>query len=78
MTVVTIQRGTKSGGQALAESLAEELGYPILGREVLQSAAAQLGVPPEDVGEKMEERPSRFGRRPDDAARLRDPLLAGR
>jgi cytidylate kinase len=64
MTVVTIQRGTKSGGQALAENLAEELGYPILGREVLQSAAAQLGVPPEDVGEKMEEGPPRFGRRP--------------
>jgi cytidylate kinase len=64
MCIITIQRGTKSGGEALAKCLAEHLNYPALGREVLQDAAAQLGVPPEDVGEKMEERPGRFGRTP--------------
>lgn len=64
MSVITIQRGTKSGGRALAEWLATELDYPLVGREVLQAAAAQLGVPAGDVGEKMEEHPGRFGRKP--------------
>jgi len=64
MAIITIQRGTKSGGEALAKCLVEHLDYPILGREVLQEAAAQLGVPAEDVGEKMEEQPGRFGRKP--------------
>ncbi len=64
MCIITIQRGTRSGGEALAKCLGEQLGYSVLGREVLQEAAAQLGVPAEDVGEKMEERPGRFGRIP--------------
>lgn len=64
MAIITIQRGTKSGGEALAKCVAEDLGYPLLGREVLQDAAAQLGVPAKDVGEKMEESPGRFGRTP--------------
>ncbi len=64
MCIITIQRGTKSGGAALAKCVAEHLQFPILGREVLQGAATQLGIPPEDVGEKMEERPGRFGRTP--------------
>lgn len=64
MCIITIQRGTKSGGEALAECLANHLNYPILGREVLQGAAAQLGVPAEDIGEKMEDLPGRFGRTP--------------
>ena len=64
MAIITIQRGTKSGGEAMAECLADQLGYPLLGREVLQDAATQLGVPPEDVGERMEETPGRFGRNP--------------
>ena len=64
MCVITIQRGTKSGGEAMAKCLAKHLDYPILGREVLQDAAAQLGVSAKDVGEKMEERPGRFGRTP--------------
>jgi cytidylate kinase len=64
MSIITIQRGTKSGGEALAECVGKNLGYPVLGREVLQDAAAQLGVPAEDVGEKMEETPGVFGPRP--------------
>jgi cytidylate kinase len=64
MCIITIQRGTRSGGEALANCLGHQLGFPVVGREVLQDAAAQLGVPAEDVGDKMEERPGRFGRRP--------------
>lgn len=64
MSIITIQRGTKSGGESLAKCLGEHLNSPTLGREVLQEAAAQLGVPAENVGEKMEDRPGRFGRTP--------------
>lgn len=60
MAIVTIRRGTKSGGEALARCLANRLGYPTLGREVAQRAAAELGVPPEDLGAMLEDRPGRF------------------
>jgi cytidylate kinase len=64
MAIITIGRGTKSGGHDLAECLARRLEYPLLGREVVQNAAAQLGVPAEDVGGRMEEKPGWFGRDP--------------
>ena len=62
MAVVCICRGTKSGGRAVAECLAERLGWPVLGREVLVEAASRLGVPAEALQEKMGDRPSLWGR----------------
>ncbi len=54
MAIVTISRGSMSGGEALAKCLAAKLGYPILGREVLVEAAARLGVPEEVLREKIQ------------------------
>lgn len=62
MAIVCICRGSKSGGKALADCLAERLEYPILGREVAQEAAAKLGVPAELLEEKMADRPSLWSR----------------
>lgn len=62
MAIVTISRGTRSGGEALARCLAEGLGYPTLGREVAQGAATQLGVPARDVEERLEEKAGILGR----------------
>lgn len=62
MAVICISRGTKSGGQAVAECLAERLGYPILGREVAQEAAGQVGIPAHVLQEKMSDRPRVWGR----------------
>jgi cytidylate kinase len=62
MAIVCICRGTKSGGRAVAECLAQRLGYPILGREVVQEAAAKLGAPAELLEQKMGDRPSMWGR----------------
>ena len=62
MAIISICRGTKSGGEALARCLAERLGYPLLGREILQDAAAELGVPAKDVAEKMQDLPRFFDR----------------
>ncbi|MFH0901148.1 MAG: cytidylate kinase family protein [Pseudomonadota bacterium] len=44
MSIITISRGTFSGGKELAERLAAELGYPCLSREVFAEAAEEYGV----------------------------------
>jgi cytidylate kinase len=46
----------------MAECLADRLSYPLLGREVVQAAAAELGVPAQLVEEKMQNRPSLWDR----------------
>jgi len=62
MAIISICRGTRSGGEALARCLAERLGYPLLGRDVLQDAAAELGVPATDLADKMQDMPRFFDR----------------
>lgn len=57
MSVVTISRGTMSGGRALAECLAERLGASCLGREILIDAAARMGVSHDLLRAKMEKSP---------------------
>jgi cytidylate kinase len=54
MAIVTISRGSMSGGEAFANCLASQLGYPVLGREVLVEAAARLGVTEEILREKIQ------------------------
>jgi cytidylate kinase len=62
MAIISICRGTKSGGQALAECLAEHLGYPMVGREILQVAAADLGVSEQDLTSRFERAPRLWDR----------------
>jgi cytidylate kinase len=62
MAIITICRGTKSGGQALAECVAEWLGYPVVGREIVQVAAADLGVSEESLTRKFERAPKLWDR----------------
>ena len=54
MAIITISRGSMSGGTAFAECLATTLGYPTLAREVLVKAAATLGVSEEKLRGKIE------------------------
>lgn len=60
MAIITISRGSLSGGRAVAECLARRLGYPCLGREVLREAAGRLGAPEETVRERLEVPPRRW------------------
>jgi cytidylate kinase len=62
MAIITISRGTMSGGRAVAECLAERLGYPCVGREVLQAAAATLGATEETVLRKLQTPPGLWER----------------
>jgi cytidylate kinase len=60
--IITISRGTLSGGRKTAECLARMLGYPCVGREILQKAARKVGVTVEDLSGKLEAPPSLFAR----------------
>lgn len=44
MAIVTISRGSFSGGVAVAEAVAERLGVPCISREVVRDAALRSGV----------------------------------
>ncbi len=54
MAIITISRGTMSGGMGLAECLAAKLGYPSLSREILVKAAERLGVSEDTLRVKVE------------------------
>ena len=45
MTIITISRGSATGGRLLAEGLAKTLGLHIVSREEIIQCAAQFGVP---------------------------------
>jgi len=62
MAIITISRGSMSGGAALAHCLGGALGYPVLAREVLIDAAARLGVPEEVLREKIQTSSGAFER----------------
>ena len=57
MTIITISRGTFSGGEALATAVAERLRYRCVSREVLLEAAWGYGVPVDKLAAAMEKRP---------------------
>lgn len=62
MAIITISRGSLSGGKALAACLAERLGYPTLGREVLLEAAESMGISEDVFRGKFETTPSLWAR----------------
>jgi cytidylate kinase len=63
MAIITISRGTFSGGKMLAEHLAERLGYRCEGREeILATASKRYGVSQEKLLEAILRRPSAFRR----------------
>jgi cytidylate kinase len=44
MAIITISRGTMSGGEALAKCLSERLGIPAVSQEILQEASQRFGI----------------------------------
>lgn len=58
MSVITISRGTFSGGKMLAECLAGELGYRLIDRDVIVERAAAYGVSQHELREALEKPPS--------------------
>jgi cytidylate kinase len=60
MAIITISRGTMSGGRLLAEMLAGSLGYRCVSREIVVEAAGAFGVPEGRLLEAIEKGPSFF------------------
>ncbi len=58
MSVITISRGSFSGGKILAECLAARLGYRCVDRDVIVERAAAYGVSQEELRDAMEKPPS--------------------
>ncbi len=58
MAIITISRGTFSGGQKLAECLANKLGYESLSREILVEAAEKYGISESELANAMKAKPA--------------------
>jgi cytidylate kinase len=57
MAIITISRGTLSGASAVAEKVAQRLGYPCVSREVIVDAARGCGVDERKLEAIMDEPP---------------------
>jgi cytidylate kinase len=62
MSLITISRGSLSGGQALAERLADRLGYRCISSDALIEVAAKYGVPEPKLSEVFDKTPSLWER----------------
>lgn len=62
MAVITISRGSFSGGKMLAECAAARLGYRCIGREVIVEKAAAYGVSQAEIRNALEKPPTFWDR----------------
>jgi len=60
MPIITISRGTMSGGQLLADCLSRKLGLPAISREALTEAALEFGFSEEELNVQLTETPGFF------------------
>lgn len=58
MAIITISRGTYSGGKAVAEGLSRKLGYPCISKEIILDAAVEFGIPEDKLVAAMETPPT--------------------
>lgn len=64
MPIITISRGSFSGGKLLAENLGKRLGYRCIDREQIIQKAAAWGVSQDDLRTAIEKPPSFLGQSP--------------
>jgi cytidylate kinase len=57
MSVISISRGSFSGGKILAECLSRALGYRCIDRDVIVERAAAYGVSQDDIRQSLEKPP---------------------
>lgn len=62
MSIITVSRGTFSGGRSLAECVAEKLGYRCVARGVLRQAAKEYGVDEEKMYKSLIGKPGLLDR----------------
>jgi cytidylate kinase len=69
MAIITISRGTFSGGQRLAQCVADKLGYRCIARIELHEAAKRYGVHDEELSRAISETPGLLERLGSERAR---------
>ncbi len=57
MAVITISRGTKSGGEEPAGRLSQRLGYKTIGREVIAECSRKYNIMEQDLLEELNHAP---------------------
>jgi cytidylate kinase len=57
MPIVTISRGTFSGGEALAHCLTKKSGFPAVGVEVIKEAATLYGISESEISQQLKQGP---------------------
>ena len=62
MAIITISRGSLSGGKELARRLGEKLGYKVISREIVVDAAKTYGVSEDKLVEGLEHAPGLWAR----------------
>ena len=62
VSIITVSRGSFSGGMSLAESVAKKLGYKCVSREVLTEAASRYGVDEDALRKALEDKPGMLER----------------
>lgn len=58
MPIITISRGTLSGGEALANCLSQKSGFPVVGLEVIKDAATHYGISESAISQQLKQGPS--------------------
>lgn len=58
MAVITISRGSFSGGKLIAEKLAEDLGYRCIDRDVIVEKAAASGISQDELRDALQKPPT--------------------
>jgi cytidylate kinase len=58
VAIITISRGTKSGGLKLAQSLSRRLGYSCISREIILEGAKKYNILEEELAGRLEESPN--------------------
>jgi cytidylate kinase len=58
MSIVTISRGTFSGGEALAQCLTKKTGLPAVGVEVIKEAATLYGISESEISQQLKQGPN--------------------
>jgi cytidylate kinase len=76
MAIITISRGTFSGGKSLAECVAEKLGYRCLARAELAEAVERYGVSEEKLSKVIGEAPHLWEHLSSERARYLDCVRA--
>lgn len=60
MAIITVSRGTYSGGKALAECIADKLGYRCIAEEILKEASQEYGVNLQELEHTIKDKPRMF------------------